>query len=512
MSASALSRRQFVASGAAAGAAALAAGAPNALASEVAGGEWGAAYDVVVLGMGFSGMIAAMSAADEGASVLICEKAPEGSEGGNSKVCGQMFAWTEGDADAARSYYTALAAGRQIPEDMLGILADGVANMGQTLAEKYGLDAAEFTNKKNTSARFSYMSPEYPEFPGSNAMGLWSTHEGDCDSYLYQTVHERLLTDYADKVDVWFGAPGVRLEQDSQTGDVLGVVVERDGEEVGVRAEGGVVVCTGGFEYNAEMVQNYTGNVNLPGFGGPFNEGDGIRMCAAAGANLWHMTAYEGAGYLYDVDADGMGAVLTANTACLTGGSILVGPGGRRYVDETYKTRHGHVDAGNGIWENPHFPEHIFALFDQTQMDAVAEAGGIGDVAAGTLAVCADLGEVAEAIGCDVEAITRTVEQFNGFCEGGEDVVFGRDPETMRAFDGQAYYVLPVRASILNTQGGPQRNADCQILDAFGQPIGHLFGAGECGELTACMYQGGTNVASCFIFGEIAGKSAAAAK
>ena len=133
-------------------------------------------------------------------------------------------------------------------------------------------------------------------------------------------------------------------------------------------------------------------------------------------------------------------------------------------------------------------------------------------MAAGTFAVCADLGEVAEAIGGGVEAITRTVEQFNGFCEGGEDVVFGRDPETMRAFDGQAYYVLPVRASILNTQGGPQRNADCQILDAFGQPIGHLFGAGECGELTACMYQGGTNVASCFIFGEIAGKSAAAAQ
>ena len=189
-----------------------------------------------------------------------------------------------------------------------------------------------------------------------------------------------------------------------------------------------------------------------------------------------------------------------------------MGPGGRRYVNETYKSRHGHVDAGNGIWENPQFPEHIYALFDQAQMDAATEAGGIADVAADTLVTCASVEEAAKAIGCDADVLAHTVEQFNGFAETGEDVLFGRDPETMRAFDGEAYYVLPVRASILNTQGGPERNADCQILDAFGEPIAHLFGAGECGELTACMYQGGTNVASCFIFGAIAGKSAAAAK
>ena len=65
---------------------------------------------------------------------------------------------------------------------------------------------------------------------------------------------------------------------------------------------------------------------------------------------------------------------------------------------------------------------------------------------------------------------------------------------------------------MLNTQGGPKRNTNAEILDTDGKAIPHLYSAGEMGGITACMYQGGTNVAECFIFGEIAGKNAAAAK
>ena len=50
------------------------------------------------------------------------------------------------------------------------------------------------------------------------------------------------------------------------------------------------------------------------------------------------------------------------------------------------------------------------------------------------------------------------------------------------------------------------------MLDTQGNPIPHLYGAGECGGMTVCMYQGGTNIAECIIFGRIAGKNAAAAK
>lgn len=99
MSASNVSRRSFVTAAAAAlGASALGAATTTAFAEGSATSytfadtvEWAAQYDVVVLGMGFSGLVSAMAAADEGASVLICEKAPQGEEGGNSKVCGQIM-------------------------------------------------------------------------------------------------------------------------------------------------------------------------------------------------------------------------------------------------------------------------------------------------------------------------------------------------------------------------------------------------------------------------------------
>ena len=70
--------------------------------------RWDAQYDVVVMGMGAAGMVAAKTAADNGAKVVIVEKCEEGKAGGNTKVCGQLFAYANGDKDAAKSYYCLL--------------------------------------------------------------------------------------------------------------------------------------------------------------------------------------------------------------------------------------------------------------------------------------------------------------------------------------------------------------------------------------------------------------------
>ena len=63
---------------------------------------------------------------------------------------------------------------------------------------------------------------------------------------------------------------------------------------------------------------------------------------------------------------------------------------------------------------------------------------------------------------------------------------------------------------ILNTQGGPRRNLDAQIIDITGSPIRHLYSAGELGGLTGRDYQGATNIAEALVFGRIAGTNAAA--
>lgn len=82
----------------------------------------------------------------------------------------------------------------------------------------------------------------------------------------------------------------------------------------------------------------------------------------------------------------------------------------------------------------------------------------------------------------------------------------------MQAFGEGPYYALEVMPDILNTQGGPRRNGNAEVIDVDGNPIPHLYAAGECGGVASNMYQGGGNMADNMIFGQIAGKNAASVK
>ena len=151
-------------------------------------------------------------------------------------------------------------------------------------------------------------------------------------------------------------------------------------------------------------------------------------------------------------------------------------------------------------------------IFDQTQFDQMKADGVFRTEFEGDVLSAATIEELAEKTGCVAERLADSIESFNSFAANGKDYNKNRAAGTMRAFDGAMYYALPMSGLMLNTQGGPKRNPNAEILDMEGNPIPHLYSAGEMGGITACMYQGGTNVAECFIFGEIAGKNAAAPK
>lgn len=203
--ASSVSRRRFV-SAAALGAIALGmAGATSAFAAEKAASSkdaasasaatfadavaWDAEYDVVVLGIGFAGMAAAISAADEGAAVLLCEKAEEGESGGNSKVCAQFFIDGHGDPDAVISYFKGMAGGRVVDDEVYATFANSVATMGDIIAERFGLDSSQYIDAGTLGlAAVDYLSPEYPEFAGSEKISFMLSHMGYSDSFLYQNV------------------------------------------------------------------------------------------------------------------------------------------------------------------------------------------------------------------------------------------------------------------------------------------------------------------------------------
>ena len=344
--------------------------------------RWDSEYDVVVLGMGASGMVAAKTAADNGAKVVILEKCEEGKAGGNTKICGQLFAYANGDKEAAKTYYNALAAGRYVEPEMVDTLSEGVANLADILADEFGFNKDEYvdwTGVKVGTTNLGAMSPEYPEMPGSEKMGLWTTHAGVSDSFLYQSLKQNVL-DRSDAIDVWYSSPAKSLIQDPVTKTIVGVTVERDGKEMNVRALNGVCLCTGGFECNKDMVQQYLNIINYAPRGGQFNTGDGIKMAQAVGADLWHMDCYEGLFGLGGVTWPVEEGVPCAQPATLgqnalnTGATMLVGTDGDRFVNESEIVRHGHLYE-NGIWENPTYPEKVWYIMDQTQKDEIEAAG-----------------------------------------------------------------------------------------------------------------------------------------
>lgn len=481
--------------------------------------RWDAQYDVVVMGMGAAGMVAAKTAADNGAKVVIVEKCEEGKAGGNTKVCGQLFAYANGDKDAAKSYYTALAGGRDIEPEIIDAISEGVANMADILADEFGFNKDEYmdwTGVNVVGTNMGAMSPEYPEMPGHEKMALWTTHAGASDGYLYQGLKQN-VTDRVDAIDVWYSSPAKSLIQDPVTKTVVGVTVERDGKEMNIRALNGVCICTGGFECNKEMVQHYLNVINYAARGGQYNTGDGIKMAQAVGADLWHMDCYEGlfglGSVTYPVEEGipcDMIATLAQN-AVNTGAAILVGTDGDRFVNESETVRHGHLYE-NGIWENPTFPEKVWYIIDETQKGEIEAAGAMPEEQLAKLTAYDSIGALAEGIGVDKDRLTKTLKNYNSFANNGEDYKCGREAQYMRAFDGKKYYAMYMVSGLLNTQGGPKRSANAEVLDTQGNPIPHLYSAGECGGITVCMYQGGTNIAECITFGRIAGKNAAAVK
>jgi hypothetical protein len=145
-------------------------------------------------------------------------------------------------------------------------------------------------------------------------------------------------------ISIAYETPGRELIQNGATGEILGVRAEQGDKSIYVKARKAVVLTCGGFENNQEMIRNY-----LPGLpycytaGTPHNEGDGITMALAVGADLWHMNNYAGPSMALKVPEIPTPFSMQALhfSKVFPGGMIVVGPDGTRFGDEKLKTRHG---------------------------------------------------------------------------------------------------------------------------------------------------------------------------
>ncbi|MDF7638568.1 FAD-dependent oxidoreductase [Lactobacillus sp. ESL0791] len=476
--------------------------------------SWDANYDVIVIGFGGAGATAARFAADKNAKVLLIDRAPEGHEGGNTRYSGQIV---EAGYDFAKlkKYYQQMTAPLDLDEKVLDKYISGMVELPEYF-EKY-LGKKAFSVRKNPDnknvALLAYMAVEYPEFAGADTSDDLLVHDRIFDAALWKILRQNVL-DRKNKIDVLYDTPAKHLLQ-AEDRTILGVQIENNGKEFNVKANNGVVMALGGFENNEQMIQDYLGETNLLPYGTLYNNGDGIKMAIEVGADLWHMNNYEPGGSVNFAANKGERAYSIMGWSALFSGSLItIGDDGTRYVPEDDATRHGHR-YNHGIWRIPLAQVHPHMIFDQKKYDELMDSNN-ADFQKQIMSkvIKSDSIEgLAEKIAVKPEVLRKTIEEYNFFVDQGVDYQCGRSPKTMTKISMTGpFYALAQQHTMLNTQGGPRRNENAEILDTEQKVIPHLYGAGELGHIGANQYNGGGDVADCLIFGKIAGENAAKVK
>lgn len=463
--------------------------------------DWDAEYDVVVVGYGNAGAVTAVTAADAGAKVLLLEKAPKGHEGGNSLVCAQIVGFSY-DADETLKYLKALRGGFDTTSDeILEVYAQGLVDNWEWM-KAMGANPVDMHAKR-----------EFSMLEGNESFSYFTVNGTLMDGSMYKW-DQSLVEARADKIDVWYESRGTELIQDPVTKIVHGVVAVNNGTKVNIRAKNGVVLCTGGFENDSEMLQNYFSSHTIKSLGNAtYNTGDGIRMAMRVGAKLWHMNNMAGPELnFYDETNGSMYQYLSNNLA--NKGAIYVSGTGKRFFDESEKIGHGKKYFYGTYIQHP-IPDVMYAIFNDTAMNngSIYPAWSLNnqeELAKGWIKKADTLEELAALIGIDADGLVSQVAKWNASCEAGLDEEFGRT--TLIPIAEGPYYAMKLTPAVVNTQGGPERNAKGEVLDVDNNPIPHLYEAGELGDIWANLYQASCNMGGGLIFGRISGANAAAAK
>jgi 3-oxosteroid 1-dehydrogenase len=536
--------------------------------------DWDLEVDVVVLGSGAAALVAAIAAHDfGGGEVIVLEKS--GMVGGTSAMSGGMLwipmnhhsqeAGVEDSWDEVVTYLDAIAPWPLDPEVVTGFLESG-PQMIRHLAD-------------HTPVRFSSFTdfPDYqPSAPGAKAnggrsldndvypfeeLGSWATRVNppktgvpkltsriedrlaplsdeeledrrrrDCRGQ-GQALIGSLLKGVLDReIPIHFETRARTLCTEGK--QVIGVVAEQERGNVRIRARRGVVIATGGFEWNKQLVDTFlrgpmTGPISVPEC-----EGDGLVMAMEVGASLgnmsnaWWMTSSKEskAGHR---DARPNYLACQAERTCP--GSIMVNRAGKRFVNEAVNYNAlgyalHNFDANTHEFTNLPY----WMIFNAAYIAKYRMFTSKPGEPAPTWATQADtLEDLAARIGVNGPNLVATVERFNANARQGIDPDFQRGETTYDNFagdislpapystlgpiDGGPYYAIQMEAGVNGTCGGPRCNGDAQVLDWSDQPIEGLYVCSNTmSSVTAGVYGGGggTLGPGC-TYGFIAGRHAA---
>ena len=485
--------------------------------------------DIVIVGAGGAGMTAAITAAEEGKSVVILES--QSMVGGNSvRATGGM--------NAGKTVYQ--------DENEFGESA-GVEKTLKTAAEKYADNETITALAKTVSEQWAaYQANPTGYFDSVELMELDTMigGKGINDPALVET----LCANSADAID-WLDEHGITLHNVSSFGGAsvkrihrpvnaegktvsvgsymipllqencekagvkmmldttaTEILTDANGAAVGVKATGAsgetvtvnakaVVLASGGFGANLDMVVKY--KPELKGFmttNAPGIQGQGIEMAQAIGAAT------------VDMDQIQIHPTVEANTAALIteglrgDGAVLINAEGKRFIDEV-----GTRDVVSAA-EIAQTGSYSWLVVDQAMVDASSVIQGY--IKKGYTVTGETYEELGKAMGVDEAAFAETMNTWNGYVDAKNDPDFGRTSFANK-LDTAPYYAIKVTAGVHHTMGGLTINTNTEVLKEDGSVIPGLFAAGEVtGGVHGANRLGGNAVADFTVFGRIAGKAA----
>jgi succinate dehydrogenase/fumarate reductase flavoprotein subunit len=506
---------------------------------------WDREADVVVLGSGGAALTAAISAHDHGAGdVVILEKS--GMVGGTTAMSGGML-WIPGNhhqieagcADSDEdvvSYLDALAPGTLDPETLWAFMQKG-PEMVRYLEERtpvrlgtfrdfpdyqpYSPGAKPDGGRSLDNAAFSFerlgkwaarVNPSKMAYPLRASLmeaiagtldeaTLAERERGDFRALGQALIGALFLAVIERDIPVEFEKRARRLVKED--GRIIGVVAEdAQGRDFAVRARRGVVIASGGFEWNETLVKAFvrgplTGPVSVPE-----NEGDGLIMAIEAGAQLGNM---QNAFWMQSVlektpqHRNAKPNYLLGSDERARPGAILVNRAGKRFVNEAANYNAvgrslNTFDAGTHSYANLPY----WLIIDQRYKDKYPTFTSAPGTPIPPYMMQADtLEELAGQAGIDPAGLVATVARFNAMVRAGHDDDFNRGDNTYDNFymwgdtefeppyrtlgliDRAPFYAVKMEAGALGTSGGPKTNGDAQVLDWAGHLVPGLYAAGN---------------------------------
>ena len=492
--------------------------------------------DVLVVGMGGSGVAAALSAAENGASVLAIDKA--GKYGGTSELTsGPMAINVPSQVEAEIADWPNPVTGETetkpagadlidaeaLYEDWLAYTTiDGVQTAKPEMI-RIMIDESGYTDDWLTQYGFSF-DPAIG-FAG-NSWAAFTPHTGA--KALTESFFDSVIGHFEEMGGSYMlETEAYDLIYDEATNQVTGVLARStaDGTEYGIHAKAGDL-ATGGYAGSAEMEETYLSNEYYPlkgawkQFGMQQNDGKMIQAAIDDGAGTYNISVppmvHVGGvdGFLSGYEAVPIEGQISSSTGrpavwsvadiplnmAISSNTLAVGADGKRFTSETALSMFNPWISGPhfySIWGNEQIQDLIANGFDEVPYGPSTNYLGYGSsipagvplpeteeilqaaIDAGYVYKADTIAELAEKMGFDPEVLEATVEEYNSYCATGVDEAFGKDAQYLAAVEGGPYYGIVGSSYCYSTCGGLDINTDFQVLLADGEtPMGGLYAVG----------------------------------